>query len=140
MQADLLKADDGLSAEQRILPGEIDDAVQRAANLTRQLLLFSRKEALQPRDLDLNEAITSTTKMLRRILGENIQCSSNLPCSRLFVHADAGMMDQVLMNLAVNARDAMPKGGQLIIETAGVELDEAAARNSPRPGPVRLSA
>ncbi len=100
--------------------------VQRAAALTRQLLLFSRREVFQPRDLDLSESITSTAKMLKRILGENIQMQLKLASQPMFIHADAGMMDQVLMNLVVNARDAMPNGGQLVIETAGVEFDEFA--------------
>ena len=75
-------------------------------------------------------------KMLRRILGENIAMQIKLAAQPMFVHADAGMMDQVLMNLAVNARDAMPNGGQLVIETAGVEFDEFAATQSAqaRPG------
>ena len=100
------------------------------------MLLFSRKETLQPRDLDLNESINDMTKMLRRILGENIQLQFKFAMQPLFVHADAGMMDQVLMNLAVNARDAMPNGGQLVIETSAVEFDESTAAQSAqaRPG------
>jgi two-component system cell cycle sensor histidine kinase/response regulator CckA len=104
--------------------------VQRAAALTRQLLLFSRREVFQPRDLDLSESITNTVKMLRRILGENVQMQLKLASQPMFIHADAGMMDQVLLNLAVNARDAMPNGGQLVIETSGVEFDEFAASQS----------
>jgi two-component system cell cycle sensor histidine kinase/response regulator CckA len=86
--------------------------------------------------LDLNESINDMTKMLRRSLGEDIQLQFKFAMQPLFVHADAGMMDQTLMNLAVNARDAMPKGGQLIIETAAVEFDEVAASHSTqvRPG------
>ena len=105
-------------------------SVQRAAVLTRQLLLFSRREVFQPRDLDLSESITNTTKMLKRILGENIEMQLKLAAQPMFLHADAGMMDQVLMNLVVNARDAMPNGGQLVIETAGVEFDELAVAQS----------
>jgi CheY-like chemotaxis protein len=84
----------------------------------------------QPRDLDLSESITSTTKMLQRILGENIQIQLKLAPQPMFIHADAGMMDQVLLNLVVNARDAMPDGGDLVIETSGVEFDEFAASQS----------
>jgi two-component system, cell cycle sensor histidine kinase and response regulator CckA len=80
--------------------------------------------------LDLSESITNTTKMLRRVLGENIEIQLKLASLPMFIHADAGMMDQVLLNLAVNARDAMPNGGQLVIETSGAELDELAASQS----------
>ena len=91
---------------------------------------------MQPRDLDLNQSINDMTKMLRRTLGEDIQVQFKFAMQPLFLHADAGMMDQVLMNLAVNAHDAMPKGGQLVIETSAVEFDESVRAQSPqaRPG------
>jgi PAS domain S-box-containing protein len=135
--SDLLTSDGNLSPAQADYAGEIGTAVKRGAALSRQLLLFSRKEVLQPRDLDLNGSINEMTKMLRRVLGENIQLLFKFAMQDVFVHADAGMMDQVLLNLAVNARDAMPKGGQLVIETSAVEMDEAAAAQIPhaRPGP-----
>jgi CheY-like chemotaxis protein len=120
---------------------EIQNAANRGANLTRQLLLFSRRQKPQPRELDLSDSITGMTKMLRRVLGEDIQIQFKYAPQPLFIHADAGMMDQVLMNLTLNSRDAMPGGGQLIIETAAVELDELAALQSAqaRPGSfVRL--
>ena len=117
--------------------GEIGAATQRAAALTRQLLLFSRKEILQLRDLDLNQSISNMTKMLRRILGEDIQMQFKFAMQPLFIHADAGMMDQVLMNLAVNSRDAMPKGGRLVIETSTAEFDES-VRAAISPGPSRF--
>jgi nitrogen-specific signal transduction histidine kinase/CheY-like chemotaxis protein len=142
MQAGLLKSDGNLSAAQSELAGEIDVAVQRATALTRQLLMFSRKEVLQPRNLDLNHTVNEMTKMLTRTLGENIAVKLKLAAQPMLLHADAGMMDQVLMNLAVNARDAMPAGGQLVIETAGVKFDEFAATQTAqaRPGSfVRLS-
>jgi PAS domain S-box-containing protein len=134
--SDLLTNDGQLSPAQADYAVEIGTAVMRGAALSRQLLLFSRKEVLQPRDLDLNASINEMTKMLRRILGENIQLQFKFAMQDVFVHADAGMMDQVLLNLAVNARDAMPKGGQLVIETSAVDLDEAAAAQMPhaRPG------
>jgi PAS domain S-box-containing protein len=141
MQAELLKYDGGLSSGQSESIGEIITSVQRAAALTRQLLLFSRREIFQPRDLDLNETIATTTKMLKRMLGETIEMQVKLAAQPLFLHADAGMLDQVLMNLCVNARDAMPNGGHLVIETAGVELDELAVAQTvqARPGSfVRL--
>jgi PAS domain S-box-containing protein len=125
MQSGLLKGSGGLSAEQVEFANEIGATVQRAAALTRQLLLFSRREVFQPRDLDLNESIINTTKMLRRILGETVEMQLNLTSQPMFIHGDAGMLDQVLMNLAVNARDAMPKGGQLTIKTSDVKFDEA---------------
>jgi PAS domain S-box-containing protein len=129
MQSSLLKSD-GLSTEQTELADGITESVQRAVALTRQLLLFSRREVFQPRDLELNETIAATTKMLKRMLGETIEMQLKLAAQPLFLHADAGMLDQVLMNLCVNARDAMPGGGHLLIETAGVELDELAVGQS----------
>jgi PAS domain S-box-containing protein len=130
MQSELLKSSGGLSADQAEFADEIGVTVQRAAALTRQLLLFSSREVFQPRDLDLSESITSTAKMLRRILGENIEIQLKLASQPMFIHADAGMMDQILLNLTVNARDAMPNGGQLVIETSGVEFDEFATSQS----------
>ena len=125
MQTSLLKNSHGISAEQSEFADEISSTVQRAASLTRQLLLFSRREVFQPRNLDFSEAVTNTTKMLRRIVGETIQIEIKLASQPMLVLADAGMIDQVLMNLTVNARDAMPNGGRLTIETSGVEFDEA---------------
>ena len=104
----------GLSPGTSRLRRQIEKAAERAANLTRQLLLFSRRQTMQPRDLDLSVAINDLAKMLRRTLGEAIQIQFRFSPQPLFVHADAGMMDQVLINLVVNARDAMPKGGHLV--------------------------
>src|SRR6202012_3997343 len=96
----------------------------RAAALTRQLLLFSRRQVMQPRDLDLNETVTDLVKMLQRIIGEDVRLQLNLHPKPLITHADPGMLDQGRMNLAVNARDAMPDGGRLIIETSEKMVDE----------------
>jgi CheY-like chemotaxis protein len=98
--------------------------------------MFSRRETMQPRDLDLNDIIAHITKMLRRILGEDIGMQLQYAPHPLFLHADAGMMDQVLMNLAVNSRDAMPNGGSLVIETSSAEFDEHTASQTThaRPG------
>jgi PAS domain S-box-containing protein len=136
LQAGLLKTDGNLSPAQLDFAEEIGAAAQRAAALTRQLLLFSRKEILKPCDLDLNQSINDMTKMLRRTLGEDIRMQFKFAMQSLLIHADAGMMDQVLMNLAVNARDAMPKGGRLVIETSAVDFDESVRAQSAqaRPG------
>jgi PAS domain S-box-containing protein len=127
VQSDLLKAGGGLSPAQLELAEGVSEAAERGAGLTRQLLMFGRKETLRLRDLDLDESINGVSTMLRRTLGENIELQFTFARQPLFIHADAGMMGQILMNLAVNARDAMPKGGRLAIETSAVEFDEAAA-------------
>ncbi len=109
---------------------EIRKAAERAAALTRQLLAFSRKQVLEPRVLDLNEVVTNLDKMLRRLIGEDVELRTVLGSDLGAVRADAGQLEQVIVNLAVNARDAMPRGGKLTIETADVELDgEYAARH-----------
>ena len=135
MQSDLVKFDGNLSREQLECMDEITVAAQRATNLTRQLLLFSRHEHIKPIDLDLGVSISSMAKMLRRLLGEHIQMQIKFAPQSMLIHADAGMLDQILMNLAVNSRDAMPRGGSLTIETAAVEMDELAASQSPRARP-----
>jgi len=107
---------------------EISAAAERATSLTRQLLAFSRKQMLTPKVLDLNAVITENLKMLTRLIGEDIDLVM-IPGSELgAVKADPGQIEQVILNLAVNARDAMPRGGKLTIETANVTLDEAYAR------------
>src|SRR5271166_1861806 len=102
----------------------IKQAGQRAASLTTQLLAFSRKQSLQPRVVNLNSVVTETEKLLRPLLGEDIECTTVLDPKLGRVKADAGQIVQVIMNLAVNARDAMPRGGKLIIETANASVDE----------------
>ena len=97
---------------------QIREDAKRATKLTRQLLMFSRRQVMQPHNLDLNEVVTNLTKMLQRIIGEDVQMQLQLHPEPLVTRADAGMLDQVLMNLTVNARDAMPAGGQLRIETS----------------------
>jgi two-component system cell cycle sensor histidine kinase/response regulator CckA len=105
-------------------------ASDRAALLTRQLLAFGRKQVLQPEVLDLNQALAEMEKMLRRIIGEDIELVIDLAPDLGLVKADPGQLGQVIMNLAINARDAMPNGGTLTIETTNLELDaEQAARH-----------
>ncbi|HUG10529.1 MAG TPA: PAS domain S-box protein [Opitutaceae bacterium] len=137
MQADLASSAGDMPAETREMLDEIKRAAERAANLTRQLLAFSRRQVLQPRILDLNEVVTNVTKMLQRILGEDIRLQFNLHPVPLFTRADAGMLDQVLLNLVVNARDAMPNGGSLAINTRAAILSEQQAAELPdsEPGP-----
>ena len=112
------------------------EASERAANLTRQLLTFSRKQVLLPQPLVLNKVIANLTKMLTRIIGENIDLRCHYADPLPWVQADMSMMEQVILNLIVNARDAMPGGGQMRVATEHLGLDEAHARLNPeaRPG------
>ncbi len=114
---------------------QISHAADRAANLTRQLLTFSRRQIMQPKNLDLNEAVGNMTKMLRRLLGEDITLQVNYAPNLPYVMADPGMIEQVILNLAVNARDAMPRGGRLFVDTSTANIDEAQARNTPGANP-----
>ena len=133
MLVDALPDHDPLHASAR----EIADAGHRAANLTRQLLAFSRKQVIAPKLLSLNTVIGDLVKMLRRLVGEDITIVTDLAPALAPVFVDPGQMEQVLMNLATNARDAMPQGGQIIISTQNVEIDEsyAALHVDAGPGP-----
>ena len=108
--------------------GEIIKAGHRASSLTRQLLAFSRKQPFQPVVLDLNAIVSEMDKMLRRLIGEDINLKITRDARLKNVKADKGQIEQILMNLAVNARDAMPEGGTLVIETANVEIGEDEVR------------
>ncbi len=107
---------------------EILKAGRRAASLTRQLLAFSRQQVLEPKVLDLNDVVVDTQKMLQRMVGEDIEFITRLDPSLGAVKADPGQIEQILMNLVVNARDAMPEGGKLTIETSNTEMDAAFVR------------
>jgi len=104
---------------------EIEKAGKKAAALTRQLLAFSRRQLLERCTVSLNDTVGNTIKMLERIIGEDVQVSKVLAADLWTVYADAAQIDQVLMNLGVNARDAMPNGGRLLISTKNVVLDES---------------
>ncbi len=133
----------GMLMSRRTLPPELKDSVQavhfaaeRAAGLTRQLLLFSRRSLLQPRLIDLREIVSDMSKMLKRLLGETITLEFSPPSEIALVYGDAGMLEQVLLNLSINARDAMQFGGKLIISLQPLTVDEPYVQTHPeaRPG------
>ena len=121
---------------------QIQRAGDRAALLTRQLLSFSRKQVLQPKVLDVNAVVRDAEQLLQRLIGEDIEMTAVLQPELGRVKADAGQIEQIIMNLAVNSRDAMPTGGKLTIETSNVDLDEeyAAQHALAQPGPHVLLA
>jgi PAS domain S-box-containing protein len=112
----------------------LEDITQKAARLTRQLLMFSRREATTMQVMDLNQALVDVFKMLGRILGEHIDLRLKNRGTPMWINADAGMMEQVVMNLCVNARDAMPEGGKLMVDTEIVEFPPGISHETRRPG------
>ena len=123
---------------------DLEKLAKRASSLTRQLLLFSRQQAMHLEPLEINAALTHLLKMLERLLGEDITCLRLPSAGELWIEADAAMLDQLVMNLCINARDAMPTGGSLTLETSLAEFDPESARIHPesRPGTfvcVRIS-
>jgi signal transduction histidine kinase len=140
--SELLKHMATLSEGQHAAIEQIAQATDRATSLTAQLLAYSRRQIVQPVALDLNRVVTNLDQLFRRLIGANIGLSAVLAPSLGLVRADPTQLEQVLLNLVVNARDAMPQGGALTIETANIELDDTYVRHHPgaRPGPyVRLA-
>ncbi len=139
MQAEVTGQISGLPERVREGLRQISAAAERAANLARQLLVFSRRQVLQPRLVDLNDIIANLVKMMHRLIGEDIKVEVQPHPQPLRIHADPGMIEQVLMNLAVNARDAMPGGGRLLIQTAEVTVDETYRADHPEARPGRFA-
>ncbi|MBC8096957.1 MAG: PAS domain-containing protein [Akkermansiaceae bacterium] len=138
MQSSLLLTHPGSEAEMRDGIQQIMAASERAANLTRQLLTFSRRSVREAKEIDLGEVIGHMTKLIRRLLGEDIALETRFAPVLPLINADAGMMEQVLMNLAVNARDAMPNGGRLIVSLKFVSLGTNCTATQPRSRPGRF--
>jgi len=139
----IIKGYTELAVQRKDVPGpvradieHIEDASERAAGLVRQLLAFSRKQVLQPKNLDLNGIVLGLEKLLRRLIGEDIEMKTMVSAGLGTIKADPAQVEQVLMNLVVNARDAMPKGGRMIVETSNVDLDRTYASEhvSVKPG------
>lgn len=118
------------AADRKGAAEQISGAASKAANLTGQLLSFSRKAVISPRVVDLNAIIDDIGRMLRRLIGEDIKLEAALSTTPIFIKVDPGQMGQVLVNLAVNARDAMPRGGRLVVTTSRVLLDKSAAADA----------
>jgi PAS domain S-box-containing protein len=128
--AELLRIRDTASTGTQYID-TIRKASERGASLTRQLLAFSRKQVVQPRILDLNERVKEASKLLKPLMGDDVQLLVNSKVPVAAVEADPGQLDQIIMNLAVNARDAMPRGGKLIIEISTGDFDEAFVKQHP---------
>jgi len=134
--AELAEQRTAMQPELRADIQQIENAAERASTLIRQLLAFSRKQVLQPKIIDLNAIVLGLDKLLGRLMGEHIEMVTRCGANVGHVKADPAQVEQVIMNLVVNARDAMPKGGRLTVETVNVELDSTYARDhvSVKPG------
>jgi two-component system, cell cycle sensor histidine kinase and response regulator CckA len=129
--SDLLKDREGSDAFHQKCVEQIQKASGRAVSMTRQLLAFSRMQVLQPRVMDMNGVVSELGKMLPRLIGEHIEYSFSPDPKLAPVKADPGQIEQVILNLAVNARDAMPRGGKLSVRTCNISIDEAEAVKRP---------
>jgi len=110
---------------------EIQRCAERAATLTRQLLTFARRQLIEPLNMDLNSLVADLMKLIGKVVGEHIEVNTHLDKNVPTIHADRGQVEQVVMNLCLNARDAMPEGGRLVVETGGVQLEEEYVRRNP---------
>jgi signal transduction histidine kinase/CheY-like chemotaxis protein len=133
--SDLISMEEDLNDTTKEGIREIKNSAERAAKLTQQLLAFSRKQVLQPQVIELNRLITNLGRMLKRLIGEDINLTTKLDSKLGHIKADPGQVEQVIMNLVVNARDAMPEGGALTIETQGLYLDESYHQQHPEVTP-----
>jgi two-component system cell cycle sensor histidine kinase/response regulator CckA len=140
--AELAEQRTGMQPDLRSDIQQIENAAERASTLIRQLLAFSRRQVLQPKVIDLNAIVLGLDKLLGRLMGEHIEMRTRCGANVGHVKADPAQIEQVIMNLVVNARDAMPKGGRLTVETVNVELDSTYARDhvSVKPGPYVMLA
>jgi len=127
------------SEEDREHLKHIISASERSADLIRQLLTFSRQQAMQQRRINLNQVVTNLTKMLSRVIGEDVRLQVNADPNLPAIQADSGMIEQVLMNLAINARDAMPQGGELTISTAEETIGPEFVQSNPQASPGRYA-
>ena len=133
LQVELLQTNDTLDEEARYALKDILAEARRAASVTRQLLMFSRRSMLAVKPLHLNEVVVNLLKMLRRLIGEHINLRLEEEGTLPLIEADAGMLDQVIMNLVVNARDALPKGGQITLRTGVETVETVEAGKHPQP-------
>ncbi len=129
--AERLERSEARSESDRVSIREIRRAGERARDLTRRLLAFARREIIAPRAVDLNDLVRDAERLLRRLIGEDVELTTRLADGLWPVKADPGQIEQVILNLAVNARDAMPRGGRLVLETGNADLDGAAAASHP---------
>jgi two-component system, cell cycle sensor histidine kinase and response regulator CckA len=134
---EILETQPDLAQPSRQMIVEVHSAGTSAKNLTQRLLAFSRRQVLQPVFLDLNESVKRMDTMLGRLIGDDVELKSVLRDNLGTIKADPSQLEQVLMNLAINARDAMPRGGKIVIETSNVEIDETYARQQPSTKPGR---